>query len=213
MDDIIRLLRSKPDVLDLLGRFWDILYIEGSSPDIGKRRELIIRVLLEVEFGLKVIPAPPTERDWDFQVIFSENRRQFYSLKTTEAIATLKVAWNGYPSIERARMFKFKYPILYVTADRRKKLVSVYVFEVEDLETLRREMGDEMWWIPKAGTNPRGFGINVKSVRRLIEIANEKGNAVTGSYTPIDLKSLEREYWMKWYNFLKDLASRYVTSS
>ncbi len=80
-----------------MGRLWEILYIEGSTPDVGKRREHIIRTLLEMEFGLKVIPAPPMERDWDFQVILDENRRQFYSLKITETVTTLKVAWNGFP--------------------------------------------------------------------------------------------------------------------
>lgn len=121
MDYIIQLLKSRPETLELLGRLWEILYIEGSTPDIGKRREHIIRTLLEMEFGLKVISAPPMERDWDFQVILDENRRQSYSLKTTETITTLKVAWNGFPSLERARKFEFKYPILYVTANRKRK--------------------------------------------------------------------------------------------
>lgn len=70
--------------------------IEGGTPDIGKRRENIIRAFLEIELGVKVISAPPMERDWDFQVVFIESGTQNYSLKTTENITTLKVAWNGF---------------------------------------------------------------------------------------------------------------------
>ncbi len=204
VDYIIQLLRSRPDTLEILGRLWEILYIEGSTPDIGKRREHIIRMLLETEFGIKITPAPPMERDWDFQIIVNENKRLFYSLKTSETITTLKVAWNGFPSLERARRFEFKYPILYITANRKEKETSVYVFEVEDLESLKMEIGDDIWWIPRSGTNPRGFGINTKSVRRLIEIAEAKGNAIHKKYTPVDIESLEKEYWKKWYNLLKE---------
>ena len=56
-DPLIQFLKNKPAVLDLLGRIWEILYLEGSTPDIGKRREHVIRVMLEEEFGLKVNPA------------------------------------------------------------------------------------------------------------------------------------------------------------
>ena len=212
MDYLIQLLKSRPEALELLGRLWEILYIEGSTPDIGKRREHIIRTLLEMEFGLKVIPAPPMERDWDFQVILDENRRQFYSLKTIETVTTLKVAWNGFPSLERARKFEFKYPILYVTANRKEKVISAYVFEIEDLESIKREIGDNIWWIPKSGTNPRGFGINTRSVKRLIETAKAKDNAITTKYTPINMESLKREYWKKWYNLLKNLALKHTVN-
>ena len=79
VDYIIQLLKSRPETLELFGRLWEILYIEGSTPNIGKRREPVIRTLLEIEFELKVIPAPPMERDWDFQIILGENRRLSYS--------------------------------------------------------------------------------------------------------------------------------------
>lgn len=69
MDPIIRLFKEKPETLELLGRIWDILYIEGSTPDIGKRREMVIRMLLEKEFSLEVISAPPMEREYDFEVV------------------------------------------------------------------------------------------------------------------------------------------------
>ncbi|MCS7144278.1 MAG: ThaI family type II restriction endonuclease [Archaeoglobaceae archaeon] len=210
MDPLIELLKRKNKIVELLGRFWEILYIEGSTPDIGKRREHIIRTLLEVEFGLKVIPAPPMERGWDFQVIFDNQKSGFYSLKTTENITTIKVAWNGFPSIERARKFEFKYPILYITANRDIKEISVYVFDVEDLNNLKNEIGDDMWWIPKSGTNPRGFGINTRSLKSLIIKAEKKGNAITERYKAVDIARLEKEYWRKWYLLLKELALKHV---
>jgi len=172
-DPLVRLLKSRPDVLELLGRIWEILYIEGSSPDIGKRREDVIREMLREEFGLEVKSAPSTEREWDFYVII-EGKENRYSLKTTEDIAVIKVAWNGFPSIDRARKFQFKYPILYITGNRREREVSIYVFEIDDLEELREEMKDEMWWIPRGETNPRGFGIKAEAVRRLMEKARSE---------------------------------------
>lgn len=167
VDPLIQLFKNNPTVLELLGKLWEALYVEGSTPDIGKRREHIIRTMLEEEFGLRVIEAPPMEREWDFSVVVGGEERR-YSLKTTEKITTVKVAWNGFPSIERARKFVFKYPIMYVTGDRESKKISIYVFEVEDIETLRWEMGDNIWWIPKGG-NPRGFGLNTQAIRSLIK--------------------------------------------
>ncbi len=113
-------------------------------------------------------------------------------------------------SLERARKFEFKYPTLYVTANRKEKVISAYVFEIEDLESIKREIGDNIWWIPKSGTNPRGFGINTRSVKRLIEIAKAKDNAITTKYMPINMERLKREYWKKWYNLLKNLALKYT---
>ncbi|RSN77411.1 hypothetical protein D6D85_02675 [Candidatus Methanodesulfokora washburnensis] len=204
-DPLVRLLKSRPDVLELLGRIWEILYIEGSSPDIGKRREDVIREMLREEFGLEVKSAPPTEREWDFSVII-EGKENKYSLKTTEDIAVIKVAWNGFPSIDRARKFQFKCPILYITGSRREREVSIYVFEIDDLEELREEMKDEMWWIPGGETNPRGFGIKAEAVRRLMEKARNKGNFVSVNYNPININIVKERYWRIWYNVLKKLA-------
>lgn len=47
------------------------------------------------------------EREWDFSITI-EGIEKKYSLKTTETITTVKVAWNGFPSLERGRRFKFK---------------------------------------------------------------------------------------------------------
>ncbi len=204
-DPLIQLFKSNLPVLSLLGRLWEILYIEGSTPDIGKRREHIIRVMLEEEFGLRVIEAPPMEREWDFSIMIEGEERK-YSLKTTEKITTIKVAWNGFPSIERARKFNFKYPILYVTGNRENREISIYVFEISDIEELRREMKDDMWWIPKSGTNPRGFGLNTNAVRNLIKKAKEKGNFVTTNYRRVDTDAIREKYWKIWYNALKRLA-------
>jgi len=209
IDPLIQLLRSNPEVLILLGKIWDILYIEGSSPDIGKRREHVIRILLEEEFGLRVTPAPPMEREWDFSVMIKGEEKK-YSLKTTENITTLKVAWNGFPSMERAQRFEFKYPILYVTRTRtkEKKRIEVYVFEIDDLMKLKEEMGVSMWWIPSNKTNPRGFGIKTKAVRNLIEKAKAKGNFVVVDYRyNINIENIKERYWKMWYNMLKKLAS------
>jgi len=62
MDPLVKLLKNKPEALKILGSAWDVLYIEGSSPDVGKRRENFFRLLLEKEFGLDVRNAPSTER-------------------------------------------------------------------------------------------------------------------------------------------------------
>jgi len=206
IDPLIQLLKSKPKVLELLGRIWELLYIEGSTPDIGKRREHVIRIMLEEELKLKVLPAPPMEREWDFSIMIEGEERR-YSLKTTEDITTIKVAWNGYPSIERAQRFEFKYPILYICGNRKKGELSVYVFDVDDLVNLKKELGNSMWWIPKSNTNPRGFGIDSKAVKVLIGKAMEKDNFVTVRYQHIDINTVEKKYWKSWYCMLKELAS------
>ena len=205
MDPLIQLLRKKPEIMELFGRIWEMLYIEGSTPDIGKRREHVIRVMLQEEFGITVKQAPPMEREWDFSIIINNKERK-YSLKTTENITTVKVAWNSFPSIERARSFQFKYPIMYITGNRKEKEIAVYVFEPEDLNKLKEELGDDMWWIPRSGTNPRGFGINSHAVKRLIEKAVEKSNYIRTKYKPIDVNSIANNYWRSWYNVLKNLA-------
>jgi len=62
IDPLIHLLKNRLDALQLLGRIWDILYIEGNAPDIGKRRENVVKELLRKELGLTVKSAPATER-------------------------------------------------------------------------------------------------------------------------------------------------------
>ncbi|MCS6770359.1 MAG: hypothetical protein NZ570_08000 [Candidatus Caldarchaeum sp.] len=91
MDELLGLLKAKTDVLKLLGQMWELLYIESKSPDVGIRRENLVRLLLRKEIGLEVEPAPPMERSWDFKVIIGE-REKFYSLKTAEGPSAIKVA-------------------------------------------------------------------------------------------------------------------------
>ena len=93
---------------------------------------------------------------------------------TAMSSVVLRLYLFSFPSIDRARKFQFKYPILYITGNRREREDSIYVFEIDDLEELREEMKDEMWWIPGEETNPRGFGIKAEAVRRLMEKARSE---------------------------------------
>jgi len=210
-DPLIRLLKTKPDVLKLLGRVWDILYIEGHGPEVGKRRENFIIQLLRREFNLQVNTPKSVERGWDFSVVIEKEERK-YSLKTYEEqqgkSSPIKVAWNGFPSIERARTFRFEHPILYLLRDKKYHKIYVYIFEVKDLEELQKELGDKMWWIPSNETNPRGYGINPKMIPILIRKAEQKGNFIFSTYPPIDINKVVEDYWSEWYNMLKKLAMK-----
>lgn len=205
MDELIALLKSRLDVLKFLGRAWDLLYLESKSPDVGIRRENLIRLVLENELKLKVTAAPYMERSWDFSVLIG-NKERFYSLKTSEGVSPIKIAWDGFPSIERARMHKFMHPILYVKNSKRMKELAVYVFDVDDLKRVRRDLGDRMWWMPRGGTNPRGYGIATVAVKKLMETAVKSGNYVSTNYEPLKLDSLIAEYWSEWYGLLKRLS-------
>ncbi|MDF2957840.1 MAG: hypothetical protein OD814_001462 [Candidatus Alkanophagales archaeon MCA70_species_1] len=90
-----------------------MFYFEGSSPDVGLRRQNFIRMALEKELGLEVEEAQPLERQVD--LIVKTNDKKAYSLKTMEKLrGDLKVSWNSYPSVERlkkaAENFKFEVP-------------------------------------------------------------------------------------------------------
>ncbi|MCE4619800.1 MAG: ThaI family type II restriction endonuclease [Desulfurococcales archaeon] len=205
-DPLIGLFQRRMDVLDLLGRVWELLYIEGYSPDIGKRRENFIKLLLKYEFGLEVISAPDTESYWDFKVRI-KGRWYTYSLKTTERPVIVKVAWDGFPSYERARSFEFSYPILYITANRKTKRIDLYVFTQSIIDKVRSSLGRDFWWIPRKGTNPRGFGISTRAIRILMEKADKIGNHVGKNYEPIEnIELAVEEYWRGWYRLLKSLA-------
>ena len=78
---------------------------------------------------------------------------------------------------------------------------------MEDLEELKNEMGDRMWWIPRSETNPRWFGINKHAVKALIEKAKRKDNFVTVNYQHINTDTIRGKYWKMWYNLLKRLSS------
>lgn len=211
VDPLISLLKQKKDVLKLFGRMWDALYIEygeKASPDIGKRREILFRLLLENELGLKVEKAPSTERDWDIKVVFPGGKERYYSIKTTEGINIIKVAWNGFPSLERARKHKFEYPILYITREREGNSISIYVFEPEDIERAKSMLGENnFWWIPSGG-NPRGFGITKNAVEELMDIAKMKGNYVSVDYNPAHFTDDRvRMFWRKLYSLYKEIVT------
>jgi len=131
-----------------------------------------------------------------------------YGVKTAENINVIKVAWNGYPSLERAMKYEFKAPIIYILRDREKEEISVFLFEVEDVYRLKTEKKEKIWWIPRNGTNPRGFGLERETVKELIEIAKSKGNYITVNYSPLNMEEVSNEYWERWYELVKDLASK-----
>ena len=78
------------------------------------------------------------------------------------------------------------------------------------MEKLKEEMNDNMWWIPKSETNPRGFGINTQAIKTLIEKAKEKGNFVEVNYQHVDINAIKEKYWKMWYNLLKKLALEHL---
>ncbi len=203
VDPLIQRMRENKRFLELLERVWGIFYFEGSGPDIGIRRENFIKEAIREELNLDIVERPSLERQIDFHIKFDDERS--YSLKTMERLGTLKVAWNSYPDIERlkeaARSFKFKTPILFVYGG------GICVFDVEDIERVRRELGFEgFWWIPRRETNPRGFGIRREALERLIEIAKRKNNHIEISPIRIEDEELRREYFKRWYQFMKDFA-------
>jgi len=203
VDPLIQRMRENKRFLEWLERVWGILYFEGSGPDIGIRRENFIKEAIREELKLNIEERPSLERQIDFYIKFDDERS--YSLKTMETVGTLKVAWNSYPDIERLKIaagsFQFKTPILFVYGE------GICVFDVDDIERVRRELGFEnFWWIPRRETNPRGFGVRSSAVERLIEIAKRKGNHIKISTIRIEDEELKREYFRQWFKFMKSFA-------
>ncbi|MEM1606451.1 MAG: hypothetical protein QXW41_09425 [Fervidicoccaceae archaeon] len=215
MDPLIKLLMEKKqnDVLKILCYAWDILYIEGRSPDVGKRRENLLRLILENELKLNVNVASSTQKDWDISVKIGNEERK-YSVKTREGCGIVKVAWNGFPSDEKARKYEFRTPILFIMRQRSdeknevKNEVSVFVFEIEDIEHVKKKLGSMFWWIPRNGTNPRGFGLSESAINELINVAKQKGNYVSDTCEPVEsyLEEITKAYWNGWYNLVRALA-------
>jgi len=201
-DPLIQKIRKNKRFLELLGKAWGIFYFEGHGPDIGIRRQNFLRIAFEEELGLKIREAPSLERQVDFYIKINESDLP-YSVKTTEDIGTLKVAWNSYPDVERlkeaARKFSFRSPILYVYKD------GICVFEADDIENLRRRLGfDDFWSIPRREVNPRGFGINGRAIRELVEMAKKKGNFVKITSVRMEDEEVRKEYFRRWYRFIKN---------
>lgn len=205
-DPLIQIFNNNRSLLELLGRVWELLYIEGSSPEIGKRRENFIIMMLKYELKLDVERAPPTEPQWDFKVKI-HGKWHYYNLKTTERISTIKVAWNGFPSPNRILSYKFKYPILYISVSRENGQLLMCVFRVNNINKVLSEKGIEFWQIPRQGTNPRGFGIRTSSIRQLIDLAHNEGNCIFYYYNKIEnIEEIANLYWKEFYNLLKRLA-------
>jgi len=203
-DPLIERIKGNVRFQELISKAWDIFYIEGRRPEVGVRRENFIKMAIQKELGLRLESAPSLERQVDFYVIISGRRRP-YSLKTMESVGTMKVAWDSYPDVERlreaARCFEFKAPILFFHRE------GIYVFEVEDIERVRRELGfDGFWAIPRRDVNPRGFGIKGRALRRLMEIAREKGNFVRLTPVRLDLDKVRGAYLEGWYELIKRLV-------
>jgi len=214
-DIIISSFERKPETLELLGRAWDIFYFEGNSPDVGKRRENFIIQMLRKEFSLNVEQAADTEHEWDFKIIFEDGTEQYYSLKTTEGYSTVKVAWDGFPSEDRILNFEFHYNILYVVGNRKKHTIEISIIDVDDLRSLQKETKEDpskvekYWWIPKSGTNPRGFGLKSSTIKKLVENSKKKKNYILYEYSPLPKSKLERlrdEYFKGWYELIKKIA-------
>ncbi len=212
-DIIIHLFEDKMEYLKLLGRAWEVLYFEGHSPDVGKRRENFIIQMLKKEFGLNIEQAPDTEREWDFKIVFSNRSERYYNLKTTEGYTTVKLAWDGFPTIDRILNFEFHYNILYVVGNKQEHTIEMSVIDIEDLKEIQRKTTEETlseyWWIPKSGTNPRGFGLNTKTVKKLVDKAKLKGNYIKTGYEPIPpikIEELRDKYFEEWYELIKRIA-------
>lgn len=93
-DAIIQKIGSDPAFVGLIARAWYVLAIEGSTPDIGRRRENLVRLALRNELHLQVEePEQQMGRQLGFYCIIEGERRP-YSFKST-CSHTLKVAWDG----------------------------------------------------------------------------------------------------------------------
>lgn len=169
--------------------------------------------MLKKEFGLTIIQAPGTEREWDFKIIFKDGKERYYNLKTTEGYTTVKLAWDGFPTVDRILGFEFHYNILYVVGNKQEHTIEISIIDIDDLKEIQKKTTEktlsEYWWIPKSGTNPRGFGLNTKTVKSLVEKSKIKGNYIKTTYDPIPtskIKKLKDKYFEEWYELIKRIA-------
>jgi len=201
VDPLIALLRSQNKVLEFLAKGFKVLSDVIKTPDIGIRRQELFIATLKKHGVIEEIQEQ-LGREEDFYLI-SEARRQAYSLKTAKSVGIIKVAWNGFPSAERVKNFQFTCPIVYVTKE------GIYVFELNDIESVKREMKfDEFWWIPTGG-NPRGFGISKKAVEKLVTKAKEKDNYIPlPSIREITAQISRGDYLDAFYEMVKMLVNK-----
>lgn len=200
MDPLISLLKRQRDVVEFIARGFKILSHIIKTPDVGKRRQELFIITLKKKFS-NVEEAGELEREVDFYLIVDDKKKP-YSLKTVSNLSQLKVAWNGFPSKERIDKFQFTCPIVYI-----EEKEGLFVFELEDIESVKRELGFEnFWWIPKSNTNPRGFGISRKAVKRLKEIAKSKDNYI--HFPSINEKIDRGDFMEAFYEMMEKLVNK-----
>jgi len=199
VDPLISLLKDKEDVVEFLAKGFKALSDVIKTPDIGMRRqELFIATLKKL--GVVEEAEEQLKREIDFYLKTEEGLKP-YSLKTMKNVDTIKIAWNGFPSRERVESFEFTCPIVYVTEK------GIYVFELEDIKSVKEEMKfEDFWWIPKSTTNPRGFGIYKKAVERLIERAKSKGNYIP--LREIHAEINREDYLEAFYEMVRKLVEK-----
>ena len=205
---IIQKISSKPAFAELIAKAWYVLAIEGSTPDIGRRRENFVRLALKYDMGLEI---EESEREMDRQLDFyyvDGGKRYPYSFKST-CSHTLKVAWNGNVTQDRLDRFEFTTPILMLYESNSKiRSHGFYLFEVADLNRVKSELGDNFWSLPRQETNPRGFGFTGQALSRLLEIAKNKGNFVKVDFRPVQID--KDKFWSQWYESIKKVAEESV---
>lgn len=223
VDPLIKIFQRNIDKTEILGEVWDVLYFEGNAPDVGKRRENFIVEMLRREFPddiLSVKQAPSKEKEWDIEVTFRGGLVKRYNLKTTEGFSTMKMAWDGFPSEERILSFEFKSDLLYVVKDGNK--IKICVIDTGTLNFLQKEIESdpsklrEYWSIPRENTNPRGFGLKGRAVKKLVEESKNRGNYVEVEYKPFTEKErvkAKRKYLESWYELVKGIAKKHHRGS
>jgi hypothetical protein len=200
VDPLIELLSSQKETLEFLAKGFKALSDVIETPDIGMRRqELFIATLKKL--GIIEEVQEQLRREEDFYLVVG-GKRQAYSLKTAKGVGKIKVAWNGFPSRERVENFQFTCPIVYITEE------GIYVFELEDVESVKKEMGfNDFWWIP-CGGNPRGFSISENAVKKLITKAKEKNNYIPLPSRRIVARVSREDYLDAFYEMVKILVSK-----
>ncbi|MEN2975380.1 MAG: hypothetical protein ABDH32_07390 [Candidatus Caldarchaeales archaeon] len=202
MDSLICLLKDRQDVVEFLARGFKVLGEVIKTPDVGVRKqELFIATLNKL--GVVEEPGEQLGRKVDFYLCIGEEKKA-YSFKTAKDVEVVKVAWNGFPSKERVKRFKFKSPIVYVIEE------GIYVFELDDIESVKKELNfNKFWWIPSNKTNPRGFGIKRGAVEKLVQKAVEKGNYI--AFPKVSGEITRERYLDAFYEMVAKLADSLKT--
>ncbi|WP_296903982.1 hypothetical protein [Thermotoga sp.] len=96
--------------------------------------------------------------------------------------------------------------------------VKICVINSKALSSIQKEIEkypsklEEHWWIPKTNTNPRGFGLKKKTVKKLVEESKNSGNYLEIDYKPFteeEKARAKKEYFENWYELIKAIAKKY----